>query len=316
MAEPPTPRPAGDAPPPGSAPAHGTLFVGLLLVSTSGPFLARAGMDAWDVVFLRTALAAPLFLSAAAARGALRPPPGEGGRIALGGVLLGTHFLLWVKAFDLTDFASNLLLLVAQPVIAAFLGARIGERATRRTWVAVALATAGLLLIAGGDFRLGPRALLGDLLSVLAGLAIALFYLVTRGARASMGMDAFMGWTMAAAALLALPVSLVGGRALGSYSAEAWGWVAALVAVTTMGGHGLMNAAARRLPLFTVNFVIVLEPPIGLLIGAALGVPFALTPVRTAGGLLLAAAVWAALLPVRRAATPPPVDTSLPSTGP
>jgi drug/metabolite transporter (DMT)-like permease len=66
-----------------------------------------------------------------------------------------------------------------------------------------------------------------------------------------------------------------------------------------MGGHGLMNAAARGVRLFTLNIVIVLEPPIGILLGMLLlGTPPP-TAVQMAGGVVLAAAVAVAIGPRR-----------------
>ena len=282
--------------------AYVTLAAALLLVSTSGPFIVMAAMDPWATVLLRTALAAPLFLGFAWWRGQLRVPAGLRLRLAVGGVLLGAHFLLWVKAFDLTDYASNLLLLVAQPAIAAVLGARLGERATRATWISVALATLGLAVIAGGDLALGWRAILGDAMSITAGLAIALFYVVTRRVRVALPLAPFMGWTLVSCALTALPVVLLT-RAPLSYPAEQWGWLAGLVVLTTAAGHGLMNLCAPHVRLFTLNVVIVLEPAIAIAMGAGL---FAarVDALQVAGGVVLAAAVVIGVRQETRAEAP------------
>jgi drug/metabolite transporter (DMT)-like permease len=271
------------------------LFLAIFLVSTSGPFIVMAQMDAFAVVFWRTALAAPLFLVFAH-----QVAPEHRARIAVGSLLMGLHFLLWVKAFDLTDFASNLLLLVTQPVIAAVLGRYIGEPPSPRTWIAVALATAGLLLIAGGDFALGPRALLGDLMCILAGLAITVFYVVTRQARANTPIAAFMGWTMAGSALLALPFALAGGKLVG-YPWPSWAWLAGLLLLTTMAGHGFMNRAANHVSIFALNIVIVVEPAIGIGLGAML-FGERVTPLQLGGGVLLAFAVTVGLTSIRSAA--------------
>jgi drug/metabolite transporter (DMT)-like permease len=290
------------------------LVTGLLLVSTAGPFIKLARMDAFALVFLRLACAGPLFLAWAAAAG--RPlglPREHRARVLLGGALLASHFLLWVKAFDLTSFASNLLLLIAQPVMAALIGSRIGERPGRETWVALAVALAGLALIAKGDVELGPRALLGDLLSVLGGAAICLFYAVSRHARAALPIQAFMGWTLLAAAATALPVALLAGSEFGpvkepltfmGWTPTPWLWLGGLVLVTTMGGHGSMNAAARGVRLFVVNMAIVLEPPLAVLLGIAF-LGETVTMVQVVGGAVLAVSVWIALLPEWRSARGP-----------
>lgn len=272
------------------AAAYGVLFVALFLVSTSGPFLVMAKMDAYAVVLWRMALAAPLFFAWAAATGRLRVARRHVAPIVGGALLLTAHFHLWIKAFDLTDYASNLLLLVAQPVLAALLGSRLGERPTGRTWASLALAAVGLAIIAGGDFRLGPRALVGDLMSILSGLAITLFYVVARHARRETSLPAFMAVTMAVGALASVPVVLAAGVRVVDYPAPAFGWLGALVVVTTVLGHGLMNLAANHVRLFALNVVIVLEPAIAILLGAAL-FGASVTLAQVAGGAFLAAAV-------------------------
>lgn len=266
------------------------LFAALFLVSTSGPFLLMAHMDAYAAVFLRMALAAPLFLGWAALRGQLYVPMEQRRSLLLGALLLTLHFALWIRAFDLTDYASNLLLLVAQPVIAALLGLRMGEETPRRTWFSLGLATLGLAVLAGGDVSLGLRALTGDLMCILGGLAITLFYVVTREARARVPLSAFMGYTFAVGAVAMLPVILGSDTRLAGYSPSAWGWLGALVVVTTVFGHGLMNVAAQRVNLFTLNLVIVLEPAIGIGMGALLW-GATITNWQGVGGAILAAAV-------------------------
>lgn len=298
------------------ASAWAALFGGLLLVSTAAPFIQLTRMDPFALVLLRMGIAAPLFLAAGAARGGMRLPREHAARVALGGVLLAAHFLLWIKAFDLTSYASNLLLLIAQPVMAAFLGTRFGERPGRETWISIALSVAGLAVIAGGDVALGPRAMVGDLFSVLGGVAISFFYAETRAARAAMPVAGFMGWTMAFGAATALPFVLASGASLGprgepievlGWRPDPRVWLAGLVVVTTMGGHGLMNAAARGLRLFTVNVVIVLEPALAILLGVAL-LGESVSAIQAVGGAVLAGAVLIALLPDARSGRigPPP----------
>ena len=264
------------------------LIAGLFLVSTAGPFLVMARLDAVTVVFLRLGLAAAIFLGWAVLRRELRLHDSRW--IVVGALLLTSHFVLWVAAFDLTDFASNHLLLVLQPVIAAFLAMRLGEPATRSTWISIALAVTGLTIIAGGDFALGSRALAGDALCVLADLAIALFYLVTREARRVTPLPTFMGTTFAVGAVVLWPVVWYQHGLVFSLPGRSWYWVAALVLLTTVGGHGLMNLAARTVRFFVLNIVIVLEPAIAIALGAVL-FGAAVTPLQVAGGVLLAASV-------------------------
>jgi drug/metabolite transporter (DMT)-like permease len=266
------------------------LFAGLVCLSTSGPFLVMAGMDAYAVVFLRLALSAVVFLAWAAARRELRLAPGQAKQLVAGALLLAAHFVLWVKAFDLTDYASNLLLLVAQPVMAAIVSVHRGERTARGIGLSIVLATGGLVLIAGGDFSLGGRALLGDAFCIVGGVAITFFYVVTSEVRAAMPLATFVGATFAIGAVAVAPVVLISGAPVVDYPAGSWMWLALLVGVTTVVGHGLTNLAARHVSLFTLNLVIVLEPAIALGLGWLL-FRAAIDVVTVAGGALLVLSV-------------------------
>jgi drug/metabolite transporter (DMT)-like permease len=275
-----------------AARGHLALFVGLFAVSTAGPFFRMAQVDAYAAVFWRTLLAGMLALLIATLRSALdrRAMLQHARGMTVGGLLMGAHFLLWIKAFDLTDFASNLLLLVAQPLFGTLIGRALGETAPRSAGLSLLLATGGMGLIAGADISLGPRALLGDALCIVAGLMIALFYAVAREARAALPLDVFMGGTMLVAAATALPVALLAGVPLWGYSAPSWAWLLGIVVVTTLGGHGLMNLAARHVSMFELNLVIVLEPVIAIAMGFVL-FGATVTPLQVVGGVLLGLAM-------------------------
>jgi len=285
-------------PVPTSGRGYVALFAGLVAVSTSAPFFVMAHVDAYAAVFWRTALAALIALGIGALRGKLdfAEIRRQARAILLGGILLGAHFLMWVKAFDLTDYASNLLLLVFQPIMAAFLSARLGQPLPRHVVASVGFSVLGLALIAGGDFALSPRALFGDVLCLAAGVAITVFYVVTGRARRALSMEVFLGAIMAVCAMTALPVALAAGVKLVGLPAATWGWLSAIVLVTTLMGHGLMNYAANHVSLFTLNIVIVLEPAVGIAFGSVL-FGATLTAVQLLGGALLATAV---LVGVRR----------------
>jgi drug/metabolite transporter (DMT)-like permease len=100
----------------------------------------------------------------------------------------------------------------------------------------------------------------------------------------------FMGATMLVAAATALPVALAAGVPLAGYPAESWLWIAAIVVVTTLGGHGLMNLAARDVSMFELNLVIVLEPVIAIGLGALM-FGATITLLQVVGGALLSAAM-------------------------
>lgn len=271
---------------------HTALLLGLLAVSTSGPFFMMSQMSAYAAVFWRTSLGALVALGVAWRRGSLTRSGlrAHARGLVLSGALLGTHFLLWVRAFELTDFASNLILLVAQPVFAALLDVARGQALPARAPLVLALALLGILMVAGGDTTLGGRALLGDLCCVTAGFVGAVFFVVGRAARQALALDAYMGATLGVAALTALPVALAAQVELIDYPPASWCWLLGIVLVSTLVGHSLLNAAARTLSLFTVSFALLLEPVLSIALGALL-FGAAVSGLQLVGGALLVASV-------------------------
>lgn len=278
---------------------HGraALVLGLVAVSTSGPFFVMSHMSAFAAVFWRTALGGALALTWAWWRGSLAFDALRQHRrgLLLSGVLLGPHFLLWVKAFELTDYASNLILLVAQPIWSALLDRARGQPLPVRAPLVLALSLLGMLLVTGADMSLGPSALLGDLCCVCAGLIGALFFVVGRAPRLALPLDAYMGVTLLVSAGTALPVAVLADVPLLDYPQQSWVWLSAIVLVSTLAGHSLLNVAARTLSLFTVNMAILLEPIMAIGLGAAL-FGAAITAAQVAGAMLLLGSVGTLIL--------------------
>lgn len=277
----------------------GSLFGGLLLLSTSGPFFLASEMDPFTVALGRLGLAGISFLLIFCAR---HPPTGasfarhlEAARrmtptLLLGSLIFVLHLLLWMTAFQYTNFASTVMLLVAQPALAALVGSFLGERVQPAMGWSLGIATVALLLVAAGDLDLGPRAWIGDGMCVLAALCTTLFFPATKRARATLPMPLFLGLVFTGGAVVVAPLAWWVEAPVGSYGWSSWGWLLGIVFLSTVGGHGLTNLAARRLSLFRLNVVILLQPLIAIGVGVLL---FEVTtnPFQILGGALLPLAV-------------------------
>jgi drug/metabolite transporter (DMT)-like permease len=134
-------------------------------------------------------------------------------------------------------------------------------------------------------------------------VAITLFFAITRHERRALPLSAFMAATCGVGALCALPVALWAGAPMLSYPPASWGWMLALIVLTTVGGHGCFNLAAKHVPLFTVNVVVILEPAIAIGMGALM-FGAQVTPLQVAGGLVLSVGVVFGLWPMQPAGQP------------
>lgn len=278
--------------------SFGCLFGGLLLVSTSGPFFLASQMDPYAVGFTRMGLSGGLLFGYAlfryppwsrAGRGRWRAARGLVPSLILGAGIFALHLLFWMSAFAYTSLGSSALLLVAQPAMAVVVGGYYGERFRPAMGVSLALAGVALFLVAAGDLELGPRAWIGDGLCLLAALCTTLFIPTTRVARRELPMPLFLGVTFLLGALFTAPLLPFSSTPLTAYGWDQWRWLLGIVLVSTVGGHGLTNLAARRFTLFRLNVVILLQPLLVIAIGAILFELRATLPQILAALLLLVA---------------------------
>lgn len=236
-------------------------------------------MDPYTVGFSRMGLAGGLLFGYALFR---HPPWGEDAALhwseakrllpslLLGAALFALHLLLWMSAFSYIGLGSTALLLVAQPAMAVVVGCFYGERFRPAMGVSLTLASVALFLVAAGDLELGPTAWIGDGMCVLAALCTTLFIPTTRVARRTLPMSLFLGITFLFGALFLAPFLWFSKSPLDSYGWEHWRWLLGIVLVSTVGGHGLTNLAARRFTLFRLNLVVLLQPLLVIAIGAIL----------------------------------------------
>jgi drug/metabolite transporter (DMT)-like permease len=95
-------------------------------------------------------------------------------------VLLAVSSGSFIVALNHASVANILFMQALAPVLAALFGTLVGERVNRRTWVAIAVAIGGVVLMVGGPGRPGA---LGFGLSILMTTSFAATLVITRHRR-------------------------------------------------------------------------------------------------------------------------------------
>lgn len=260
-----------DAGKPRFPPALG-VAVAVLSVSFAAPLFRLADAPALTASFWRLAFATLLLLPFAPRAVAQWRTftPREWLLVAASGVALGAHFALWVTSLFYTSVAASTTLVTLQAVFVAIGGHFIlRDRLGRTATFGIALAVAGAIAIGFTDNATAPdpgRALLGDALALLGGVASAFYFLVGRKVRATRGLIPYVLPVYAIAAFTLLAALPLVGQPLGTgLPGSSFIVFVLLAAVPMLGGHTVANWVVKHLPAHTVATWILLEP-----VGAAL----------------------------------------------
>lgn len=185
--------------------------------------------------------------------------------LVVSGACLAVHFSLFVASLSFTTVASSVTLATASPPFVG-LGAALflDEAPSRRTWIGMAATLLGAVVVGGADLGtagLGGRALLGDAMALVSAIAVSGYLLVGRSLRrAGLPLSVYGTTVYGAAALVLLPVCLLGGVPLSGWDAAAWLGLLSIVAIPQMLGHTVFNALMGAISATVIAIAVLAEP--------------------------------------------------------
>lgn len=255
------------------------------------PLLARhVQLPPAAIVFARVWIATAGL--AVATRWSPRPAPSAGRdarpdprRVLLAGALLAVHWTAMFAGYQQAPDDTVVFIVFLAPVGIALLAPRtLGERLTRRTLVALALAVAGFALVAGP--ALEPGTATGLAWAGLSALTFVGLVLVSKPLAETVGGLRLNLLEMAVAGVLLVPLALTSDwTGIG----EDWPWLVVLGLVHTALGVSLYLAALARVPATQVGILGYLEP-VSVVVLAWLVLGDRPTWTTVAGGALVLAA--------------------------
>ena len=171
----------------------------------------------------------------------------------LSGVFLAIHFTLWFESLRHTSVASSTTIVCTEVIwvslgYALFLKGRMGIRAV----LAIAVTLLGSVMIAFADSSAGAAHLYGDLLSLLAAIAVAAYVLLGRVVRETVSTTVYTFVVYASCAAVLLLFCLVQGNPLFGYGISGILVGLMLAIFSTILGHSIFS---WRLKYFSPSFV-------------------------------------------------------------
>ena len=281
---------------------RGRLYVALAAVawSTAGLFQRELSVD------LATQLAGRAFFAvlgivafvAVAERGRFVQAFREIGRAGLAvAALMAVSSGAFIAALNYTSVANVLFFQALAPILAAVLGTFAGEPVARRTWIAMAVAVAGVALMVGGPSHPSPA---GFSLSLLMSVSFAGTIVITRHQH-HVSMAPAICLSQALVFVCAAPFASTSG-----IGAQDLALLAGL-GITQIGlGLIFLSLGARLIPAAEVALITLLEIVLGpLWVWLALGEQPSATTLA-GGAIVLGAVVIQAVGEPEEPSVPPP----------
>ncbi len=269
------------------------LFIGVLSVSFAAIFIRLADAPPLVIATYRLTIASVILIPIASIRAkpSLKSLTKLSRRdmllMLLSSVFIALHFGLWITSLSYTSIASSVILVTSHPAFVAVISYFLwGERPNKLTISGIVVALIGVIFINYGGLTFGSRAVLGDLLALLAGFSMGAYLLIGGQLRARISILSYLTIIYTCSALILLVATIIFGHNLFGYSPITYVMLILLALVPQLVGHSCLNLAVRLIPVTFVSVAILGEP-----VGATLLGYFILSEIPTAneivGGLLI-----------------------------
>ena len=280
--------------------AFAALLGGNIALSLGAMLVRMADTGPTASAFWRMTLALPLLMIFAWRETGGRMPPRPAVLIAaVAGIFFALDLAAWHLGILQTKVANATLFGNCASLLLVFWGIFL-TRTLPRGWQALAilLAFAGSALLMGQSYELSPDYLVGDLLSLLAGVLYTFYVILMQRVRGTLA-----PWTaLTIASAVCVPILLGTALALGeTVMPQNWTPLILLALTSQIVGQGLMIWSLPRFSPLVIGLTLLIQPAVAALTGWV-GFGETLSAIDIFGGLMVGAALVLIRLPSRRAA--------------
>ena len=270
--------------------AVAALLAGAVAIATSALFVKVSEARPVSTAFWRVSLALPflwvwMLIDRRQTQPAGRAPDRR--LMVAAGLFFAGDLAVWHWSIVLTSVANATLLANLAPIfvtLAAWL--LFGKRPTLLFLAGLAAALTGVMLLLGGDFSLGGRALIGDALGVVTAVFYAGYQLTVTRLRGGASTASIMAWSGLITAAALLPVALLSGEQFFPDTGMGWVKLFGLALIAQVAGQSLITYAMAHLAATFSSVGLLLQPVMAaifawVLLGEAMGA------VQIAGGVMV-----------------------------
>ena len=246
-----------------------TLLFGVIIVSFGSILTRWTGDVPFAVIsFYRLVLSLPFLIVIYILRKKQKPQKSKTLRIQLvfAGFFLAAHFITWIASIQMTTIASSIFLESTHPFFGLILSVLVLKEFPRLTIIpAFFVAFLGMFFIVYSDWNIENSKTLGDLLAISSALFLALYLLIARFNRDKVDLIYYLIYVYGFAAIFCAVYILFNNLSFVGYSWNSWIFLLLLALGPNLIGHSLLNWASRKIEIYKVNLMLLLEPVLATL---------------------------------------------------
>ena len=239
------------------------LSIGVIGIGTSGPLIALSGMPILTLIFWRN-LGGSLFTLPFALRHA-RDRTGVKWAV-VAGVLLALHFIGFFMAMRMTSVAAGTALVALQPIFTALFVKLSGGHIPSSAWLGMIVCFIGVGLVSGVDLQISVRAFTGDVAAIISAALAAAYIMAGAKAQRTLETSTYTTICYFVCAMTALPMALLAGNELVSFSGKEWLILLGLIVGAQLLGHTMFNSVLKRVSPAIVSLIVFFEVPLSALL--------------------------------------------------
>lgn len=190
---------------------------------------------------------------------------------AVSGIFLALHFVIWFESLKHTSVASSTTIVCTEVIWVALGFCLIMHgRLSAKAILAIAVTLVGSIIIAWSDSSSSGNHLYGDILALLAAMAVAVYTLIGRVARTTTSTTIYTYIVYVCSALTLLAITAVQGLPLTGYRSSGIIVGLLLAVFSTILGHSIFSWCLKFLSPAFVSASKLCEPVVAALFAAVL----------------------------------------------
>jgi len=241
------------------------LGIGIIGIGTSGPLIAMSTMPVLTLIFWRNLGGSLLTLPFA-----LRHSRDKAGMkwAVIAGVVLALHFVGFFLAMRMTTVAAGTALVALQPIFAALFVKLSGGHIPSTAWLGMIVSFVGVVLVSGVDLQISVKSFLGDLAALISAALAAVYMIAGSKAQRTLETTTYTTICYFVCSITALPVALIAGNQIFSFSAREWWILLGLILGAQLLGHSMFNSVLKRVSPAIVSLIVFFEVPVSAVLAA------------------------------------------------